>query len=96
MLNILGLSRRAGKLECGFNKAIGSLKRNKAMLIILSSTLSDKTKKEAEYFCNKHNCPLIITDYTLEDLAKATGFKAGIFAVTDKGFAEKISSIANK
>ena len=48
MLNILGMCRRAGRLECGFNKAIDCVKSNKAMLVIMSGHLSEKTKKEAE------------------------------------------------
>lgn len=95
MLNILGMCRRAGRLECGFNKAIDCVKSNKAMLVIMSAHLSEKTKKEAEYFCAKHHCPFITTNYTLDELSKAVGFNAGIFAVTDKGFADKISSLAN-
>lgn len=91
-LQLLGLCRKAGKLNCGFSRVCDAMKNKKAHLIILSTALSDKTKKEITYYAEKYRCPLVVTDTDVQTLSNAVGFRAGVFAVCDAKLADRLRS----
>lgn len=88
-LNFLGLARKAGKLIAGTEKVKALIKQKKACLIILANDISLKTEKELKFIA-KDEILVMRTDYSIEQLSCALGTKAGVYAVTDKNFAEQI------
>jgi len=79
-------------LSAGHDGAFDSISKNKAKLCLLSSDASQRLKKEFEatvVFENR-NVPLIYLDYTMEQIQMATGSKAAVITINDKGFARKL------
>lgn len=87
ILSTIGLCKRAGKLITGFDAVTADL--DKAAGVIITSDLSEKTKKEIAYHCGKHNTKLTeinnTLDITMTDIEGILGRKTGIMAITDGG-----------
>lgn len=91
-LSLLGMVRRSGRLSMGHDAVIGSIIKNKAKLVILSSEASERLKKEIKHACTyeNKNIPVIETKYTTMELSVAVGSKAAVFSVEDEGFASAL------
>ena len=50
-LSALGLARRAGKLNWGFDTAVEAMRSGACGVVILAADLSDKTKKNVRCAC---------------------------------------------
>ena len=83
LLSTLGLVRRAARLSIGLNETVSSAKSGAAKLIAYAKDFNG----------TKYNIPTIKIDCTMEELSAAIGVKAGVVAVNDKGFAEKLYSL---
>lgn len=94
VLSRLGLCRRAGMLSLGTEATKTSLLKRTAQLVVISEEISKKTVKEIK-FANKNDVPVIIIPYSIFDITKAIGQKAGIVSVNDKGFANAIVNQLN-
>ena len=96
-LSLLGLCRRAGKLSCGHDGAIGSVRGKSAKLCLLSSDSSERLRKEIEREANfeDRNIPVIILFSTMEDIRRATGLKSAVLSVNDEGFAKTVLGLLN-
>jgi ribosomal protein L7Ae-like RNA K-turn-binding protein len=68
MLDTLGLCRRAGKLIIGFDAVIADITKSAGILI--TSDLSEKSKKEITFHCEKHNKRLIEIPHTMAEIGK--------------------------
>ncbi len=95
LLSLLGMATRAGRLCPGFTRCSTAVKASKASLVIVCRDMSDKTKKEARFLCDKFATPLAESDITVEELSAAIGFKAGVCAVCDAGFAQSMAALIN-
>ncbi len=96
-LSLLGMCRRAGKLSCGHDGAIGSVRSKTAKLCLLSSDSSERLRKEIEREANfeGRNIPVVILFSTMEDIRKATGLKSAVLSVNDEGFAKTMLGLLN-
>ena len=82
----IGFAMRTGKFRIGTN-AVQTLKR--AYLMIICSSASENTKKQAEKIAGKFHCPLIeTTEKTLEQLTHRENAK--VMAIADKSLAAAI------
>ena len=89
---LIGLSRRAGKLSYGSDGCIKDLKKNKSKLIITSSDISDKSKKEVELHLG--NTDIIYTDMTKEEMGKLIGIEqTAVLSVKDENFSKGILEV---
>ena len=97
LLSLLGMCRRAGKLSCGHDGAIGSVRGKSAKLCLLSSDSSERLRKEIEREANfeDRNIPVIILFSTMEDIRRATGLKSAVLSVNDEGFAKTMLGLLN-
>ncbi|MCL1903482.1 MAG: 50S ribosomal protein L7 [Oscillospiraceae bacterium] len=82
-LSTLGLCKRAGKIITGFDAVVADI--NKASGIIITTDLSEKTKKEIKFHCDKHNKRLVEINNTMSDIESVLGKKTGIIAILDEG-----------
>ena len=96
MLSLLGLAQRAGKLAPGSSRTSGAVKGGKAQGVLICTDLSAKSKKEFRYLCERESVPLWEPDVTGEELSAAIGFRAGVCAVCDPGFARSIANSFGK
>ncbi len=92
-LNLLGMARRAGKLQAGTERCESAVKSGKASLAVTCADLSAKSKKEISFLCDKHSVAIIHADFTISELSGAIGTKAGLVAVCDQGFAKRLKSL---
>lgn len=87
ILSTIGLCKRAGKLVTGFEAVTEGLKDPALGIkgVILASELSEKTRKEVRFHCEKAGVPLAEVQLTLEEISSVIKKKTGILAVTDEG-----------
>ena len=87
ILGTIGLCIRAGKLVHGFDAVMAEIKDNagKVSGVLTASDLSEKTKKEVAFHCEKAGVGVTEIPETLDELKQATGKRTGVFAVLDDG-----------
>ena len=90
VLSLLGLARRAGKLEIGFEAAKGAARAGKSQLLIAAADISAKTYKNLCYEGDRAGIPAVRLSQGTEDISAACGIRAGVLSVGDAGFARGI------
>ncbi len=90
IISLIGLSRRAGKLVMGYDAVVMAVKKKTAILVIIASDVSEKTKKNTYFECEKCGVSVIQINETMEELETNLRKKVGVLAITDKGFASGI------
>ncbi len=93
VLSLLGLARRAGKLSLGFDPAAESVKTGQSRLILITSDISPKTKKELEYSLRNSEMQLQSIPFDVESVGRAVGKAAKIISVNDEGFAASVKKL---
>ena len=89
LLNLIGLAKKAGKLEVG-EEPVGAAARSKhARLILIASDAADNTRRRALHFGEAGECICLEIPPTKEDLGRALGrTSCALLALTDIGFAK--------
>ena len=97
LLSLLGMCRRAGKLSCGHDAAVGSVRSKSARLCLLSSDASHRLRKEIEREANFEGREIPVREMfsTMEEIGKATGLKSAVVTVNDEGFAKSMLGLLN-
>ena len=96
ILTLMGFASKAGKLSYGFDATVFSVKSKKAKLIAVSEEISEKSKKEIQFYSQKNNIKIILLEgIDIQTVSEAVGRKCGIVAVNDKGFADAILKLYN-
>ena len=73
LLNLIGLAKKAGKLEVG-EEPVGAAARSKhARLILIASDAADNTRRRALHFGEAGECICLEIPPTKEDLGRALG-----------------------
>jgi len=91
-LSLLGMARRSGNLCLGHDAAISSVVKNKARLCIVSVEGSERLRREMAHACSFEgkSIPVIVADYSIQELSGAIGSKAAVITVTDENFASAL------
>ena len=97
LLSLLGMCRRAGRLSCGHDAAIGSVRSKSAKLCLLSSDSSQRLRKEIEREASfeGRDIPVKLMLSTMEEIGTATGLKSAVVSVNDEGFAKTMLGLLN-
>ena len=92
LLNLIGLAKKAGKLEVG-EEPVGAAARSKhARLILIASDAAENTRRRAKHFGDAGECICLEIPATKEALGKALGrTSCALLALTDIGFAEAVA-----
>lgn len=93
VLSLLGLARRAGRLALGFDPVVDSVKTGQSRLILITSDISPKTKKELEFSLRDSGMALHSIPYDVKTLGNAVGRAAKIVSVNDEGFADSVMKL---
>ena len=99
ILRFLGLAARAGKVISGFDQVEASLRKGTAKLLIISTDISKNTLSRLLDIGAKGDVtmPDAYSFSTKFELGKAIGRPdRAIVAVTDQGFADKLSAMLSK
>ena len=96
VLQMLGLAARARKIISGEELVVNEIRHGNAKLVLLASDASANTSKKLTDKCTYYNVELHVFGDRY-DLGHATGKEARVaLAITDNGFAKKISSLLNE
>lgn len=88
-LNLLGLMRKAGKIELGEMNVGAAVKERRAKLILLTPDAGANARDRAERFARSHEIPFVELPFMKEELSKGVGKANTVMAaVTDSGFAK--------
>ncbi len=78
-------------MSYGLTSAIDDAKNGKACLLVASSELSNKSLKEARFFCDKAKIKVLpLFQVDIDTLSNAVGHRCGILSVNDSGFSDAI------
>lgn len=94
LLSLLGICRKAGKLESGFDVAAESVKKRKAALVLTAADLSPKSRKEIEFIAAREHIEVISVPASIDEIGGKTGRRAGVLTVMDKGLAQAVKTEA--
>ncbi len=90
-LTLLGFASKAGKLSYGFDKALTSAKAKKAFLMVMSCDISEKSRKEMEFYADKYGVKtMALSDVSGQQLTGAVGKNCKALSVNDRQFADSI------
>lgn len=97
LLSLLGMCRKAQKLSCGHDSAVGAIRSRSAELCLLSSDSSERLGKEIrrEIEHNNSEIQIVQLNSSMEEIGYATGLKSAVLTVNDKGFADKMLGLLN-
>ena len=95
LLSLLGMCRRAGRLSCGHDAAIGSVRSKSAKLCLLSSDASQRLRNEIEREADFEGRAIPVRHLlsTMDEIGKAAGLKSAVVTVNDEGFAKTMLSL---
>ncbi|MDR1117601.1 MAG: L7Ae/L30e/S12e/Gadd45 family ribosomal protein [Oscillospiraceae bacterium] len=91
ILSLLGLARKARRLEAGEEPVSAALLAGKATLCMAASDSSENTKRRTAQWAESAGVKFIELDFTKEELGGAIG--RGLCAVavlTDRGFTDSL------
>ena len=89
-LSTLSLSRRAGKLVLGFDKAKEAILKGQAPCVFVTQDLSLKTKKEIEFLCGSRGVPAVEMDQVKTQVGK----RSGVLLILDEGLSQSLQKLA--
>lgn len=96
LLSLLGLARRAGRLEAGFDACRAAAREGRAALLLAAEDISPKTYKNLQYEAERAGIPVARVPAGMVELGRACGVRAGILSVNDRGFARAVEEAAAK
>lgn len=81
--------QKLGKIVSGFDSIKESIEKKRVNLIIVANDTSDKTKKEIQFLCDKHQISFVIFG-NIEGNSHAIGKQnRAIIGICDSGFAKR-------
>ena len=86
LLPSIGLARRAGKLVIGAEAVADACRDGSAGLVLLAADLSPTSRKEAVRTAEQHGVRWFDAPFTMQEVEALLHKRAGILAVSDKGF----------
>lgn len=90
-LHMLGLARKAGRIEVGEEPVGAACRARKAKLLILAADAADNTVRRAEHFAQAGNTLCVRTPFSKTQLGGAVGREScAMAALTDAGMAASL------
>ncbi len=93
---MLTICRKAGKLTMGLEPTKDAMYQGTAAGVLAASDVSEKTYKEAAYFCRQAKIPLITLPFTKTELGQMIGRASGVLGICDDGFFQKMQMLAKE
>lgn len=92
-LHLLGLAKRAGRLEVGEEPAGAACRAHRCRLLLLAGDAAENTCRRARHFADQGQCLCLSLPYAKEAVGQAVGRGVcAILAVTDIGFAAALAA----
>lgn len=93
VLPLLGICRKAGKLEGGYDMCVLAARHGEARLLLAALEISEKTYKNLLFEAGRAGIPCVRLEIPMAELSKACGVRAGVLAVTDQGLSQALLDI---
>ena len=91
VLSMLGLARKAGRVEIGEEPVGAAARAKKARVILLAQDAAPSSARRAASFAQTGNCPLLTVPAGKDDLGRILSRGAvAMAAITDIGLAEAV------
>ena len=90
LMNLLGLARKAGKLELGGEAVKQAVHKRQAKLVLLSADLSENTARSVCAEAENSGVRIVTLSEGMDAVQAALGRRAGVIAVIDGGFAKAL------
>ncbi|MBR4761462.1 MAG: ribosomal L7Ae/L30e/S12e/Gadd45 family protein [Clostridia bacterium] len=91
--SLLGFAAKAGALRFGFAGATEAVKRRSAKCVLYACDISEKSKKEILFYCDKFGVKALELCKTgMEDLSKYVGRRCGVIAIIHDSFSNPVIS----
>ena len=88
ILHLIGLARKAGRLEVGEEPVSAACTAQHAKAVLLAGDAAENTARRAGQFSEKANAPLVALPFTKKELGWALGRSScAMVALTDNGLA---------
>ncbi len=92
ILSMIGLAKKAGKLEVGEEPTAAAARARSARLLLLADDAAENSYRRLRHFADAGQCLYLRLPATKEALGRAVGrTSCAMAAVTDIGFAEAIA-----
>lgn len=93
VLHLIGLAKKAGKLELGEEPVGAACRGHFARLVMLASDAADNSVRRAANFCQNASTPCLTLPHTKQELGFILGRSSvAMLAVTDSGFCAAITA----
>ena len=94
ILSMIGLAAKAGKLNIGTPLSCDSVRKGKAVLVVLSDEASDNTKKRVTNCCAYYGVELLILHASPDEMGRFSGKRSAVscIAVSDSNFVNAIKT----
>lgn len=90
-LHLLGLARKAGRIEVGEEPAGGACRARKAKVLILAADAAENTVRRAQHFAEAGDTVCVQTPFTKSEMGSAVGREScAMAALTDAGMAASL------
>lgn len=87
-LHLLGLARKAGRIEVGEEPVGSSCRARKARVVLLAADAADNTLRRAQHFAEAGNTVCVQTPFAKGEIGMAVGREScAMAALTDAGMA---------
>ncbi len=87
----IGFARKSGRLAAGCCAARESAEKGKAKIILISSDVSAKSKKEMLFTAKKYNVKsAVLDDVSMEEMSDCIKLKCGVVSINDISLATAI------
>jgi len=95
LCKMLGLAKRAGKLQCGTDLCCDAVRHKKAKMVLLCENAAENTKKRVRNCCTYYHTDCHTVKLDVDTLSHAVGAAMSLatVAVTDDGFARAIAAM---
>ncbi len=92
ILRLLGLAKKAGRLEIGEEPVGAVCRARQASLLLLAADAAPNTHRRATHFSQAGNVPQLETPFSKAELGAALGRSScAMLAVTDSGFSSAVA-----
>lgn len=96
ILSMLGLARRAGKLDAGYDLCVEQIRSGSGKLAVAAADISEKTFRNLEFEARRKEISAVRLHSDMKQLGKSCGIKAGVAVVTDEGFANAVTKLISQ
>lgn len=93
ILSLLGLAKKAGRLEVGEEPVGAAARARQARLVLVAADAAENSRRRAAHFAQAGNVPCMGLPFTKAELGRMLGREScAMAALTDAGFAASIAA----